>query len=348
MRRLLIALAVTAIALPALAADAGMQTFKDWLVICDNTDVCEAIAPADVAGGGYLKIARHPGADGEIIVEIARWPEGDLADSPWALTLDRQPVTGFAVGRAEYTDHYILRFEGEAALAFARSLANGTDLTLGGKGLDLATYTLSGSSAALRYIDDAQNRSGTVDAFVARGDKRPSTAVAPIPKVRAAPAASQANLPKEPAALRRLANEAECDTSGPGGEEGQFPEPIVARLKPGLILWGAFCTAGAYNYSYLFFTSDEQGRGFKPVSLPHAPGAPENGDDPYIVNPAYDPKDRTLQAFSKGRGIGDCGVISTWVWTGAEFALVEERWMNECWGMFSGDWPILYRAELIP
>jgi hypothetical protein len=67
--------------------------------------------------------------------------------------------------------------------------------------------------------------------------------------------------------------------------------------------------------------------------------------DNSTVNGAYDPKTRTLSAFAKGRGIGDCGSAQTWAWTGDRFVLTQESTMGECAGVPSDLWPVAWRTR---
>ena len=40
-----------------------------------------------------------------------------------------------------------------------------------------------------------------------------------------------------------------------------------------------------------------------------------------LTMPSFDPKTKTLRSMHKGRGLGDCGTLGTWRWTGADFKL---------------------------
>src|SRR3546814_7091020 len=61
---------------------------------------------------------------------------------------------------------------GNAAAAIAYALANGQRLTVRDPGgAVLATISLAGASASLRYIDAEQHRAGTATAIVAKGNR---------------------------------------------------------------------------------------------------------------------------------------------------------------------------------
>src|SRR3546814_1300664 len=64
---------------------------------------------------------------------------------------------------------------GNAAAAIAYALANGQRLTVRDPGgAVLATISLAGASASLRYIDAEQHRAGTATAIVARSEEHTS------------------------------------------------------------------------------------------------------------------------------------------------------------------------------
>jgi uncharacterized protein DUF1176 len=47
-----------------------------------------------------------------------------------------------------------------------------------------------------------------------------------------------------------------------------------------------------------------------------------------LSNADYDEKTHILGSFHKGRGVGDCGSIGEWKWTGADFKLTG-YWLKE-------------------
>jgi Protein of unknown function (DUF1176) len=46
----------------------------------------------------------------------------------------------------------------------------------------------------------------------------------------------------------------------------------------------------------------------------------------------YDPGKKTLSSYHKGRGIGDCGSMGEWTWTGSEFKLAKYFFKEKCDG----------------
>ena len=75
---------------------------------------------------------------------------------------------------------------------------------------------------------------------------------------------------------------------------------------------------------------------------------PQQGDaeaDNVVVNYDFDVRTLTLSSLDKGRGLGDCGTMSRWVWTGEFFALVRASRLEACPGALPEDWPTIYVAK---
>jgi hypothetical protein len=204
----------------------------------------------------------------------------------------------------------------------------------------VATVSLAGSAAVLLWVDDQQGRVGTVTALARPGSK-PASSVPPPPaepEVVAAPAVGQTGLPKfAPKSLIKA--DADCDLTGV-----DTPDDIVARLAPGLVLWGPECQMAAYNEVSLFFLGDEHAGHLRRISFAEAAGAGQASDDE-LMNASFDAKTRTLSMLAKGRGPGDCGETASWVWDGKTFRLVSEFDMPECRGVSPDDWSPLYEAR---
>jgi hypothetical protein len=57
---------------------------------------------------------------------------------------------------------------------------------------------------------------------------------------------------------------------------------------------------------------------------------PEAGGVVQLVNSGFG--EGRLTSYSKGRGIGDCGIAQDFVWDGTRFRLIEQSEMTECRG----------------
>src|SRR5690606_27217463 len=117
------------------------------------------------------------------------------------------------------------------------------------------------------------------------------------------------------------------------------PNVEVARLASDKLLWSVPCGDGAYNFTQVYFITPADGTAPQLIDFPTAMRRHDE-----LVNSRYDPKTRTLFAFGKGRGIGDCGRIGVWAWTGERFALLEEKEMPSCTAIPQDLWPSTWRA----
>jgi hypothetical protein len=63
------------------------------------------------------------------------------------------------------------------------------------------------------------------------------------------------------------------------------------------------------------------------------------------MNLSWKKKERLLESYFKGRGIGDCGGGDDWAWDGARFRVVRSRMMDECLG--ATEWITLFRARVV-
>jgi hypothetical protein len=328
--------AVLALGSGAARAD-GVNSFKDWTVVCDNLRNCQVagFSSDDSDLPAVLRLSRGGAAGAPAKVEIDLLGETGFAGKAPTLAIDgRVMMTGKVVTSRDSADFTVVLDDAQVGplLGAAR---NGTLLTIQAGDATLGRVSLAGMVAALRYADDQQKRAGTVTAMVAKGAAPASSIPAPPPApiLRAAPAMAQTGLPsKPPAAVKALVTKAECDA-----EPGSEGEPEAWRLSADKVLWRIPCGGGAYNFSGLFVVVDKAGR----ASL-----APLEGvDDGLATNADYDPETRILSSYDKGRGIGDCGGSSDWVWTGETFALSKAAAMPVCRG-YGGDWPTVFQADV--
>ncbi len=67
-----------------------------------------------------------------------------------------------------------------------------------------------------------------------------------------------------------------------------------------------------------------------------------------LINADIDAASGRLTEFAKGRGVGDCGSVGSWIWTGYDFAMVEYAYEGECQGRLADEWPIIYKRTAAP
>jgi hypothetical protein len=342
----------------AASARSESRTFRDWYAICDNGNLCSAYTGGST---GWILIQMEAGPEGRASVRVGLWPEGgDELKTPITLVIDGNSHTT-SPGPEDTASGVLPAADARAVLS---QLAAGRAISLssGGETVDLP---VAGVAASLLWFDERQGRLDTTAALIRKGSK-PASAVpaAPVlPAIAAAPAVDQTgfdapgdpqNAGDEPhnavpsAALEAVPAIKQCR------EETAFNEYLqkavtASRLNDTTELWGIPCEGGAYNASYAFYLTGPQGTNPRLVSFPGVEGetAPtgEDGDNGWLTNPVYDPATRTLTAFAKARGLGDCGVGQSWTWTGQAFVLNREQVMSDCWGMVSDFWPTTFRSR---
>jgi hypothetical protein len=349
--RIAIAAALAAAFLAASAAQAFVpanKSVKDWDAVCDNTGACAAFGftPDDGATPAFVRVTRAAGPAAAPAVEIA-YDSGDTqpASQQWTLAVDGKALPGVGTLTARGGDDGArVTLTAPQAAALIDAIRGGQHLDLMQAGKSLATISLAGSAAILLWVDADQGRAGTVTALVGQGAGPASSAPppAPIPLVAAAAPVSQARLPKlAPPSLIKGNRDCTMDVNPVSP-----PDDIVARLAPGVVLWGPECEMAAYNEVNVFFLGDEHGGHIQPLKLPDYAGfTASSAGAVELVNAEFDPKTQTLSAFDKGRGIGDCGSTASWVWDGKAFQLLGETLMSDCHMVMTDDWPTLYVAR---
>jgi len=315
------------------------RTFRDWFVVCDNGNDCTAFGGATEGGVGWVRVSMPAGPEARPQVQAGFWPnEGDPTAASTTVMIDGRRM---ATVETPSQDADVTLADPTAAVS---ALVAGRQMTLS-LGRDVQPMVLNGATAALLWIDERQGRLDTVTALVRRGSK-PASAVpaAPsLPAIRPAPAISQEGFgqsaPRLPATLEALAEVRECRADTEFNPDMQ-QDIQSARLDARTELWGVTCFVAAYNAGTRYFLTGPNGS--RPQALTFR-GTTEAVD--ILINAGYSPETRTLSQFSKGRGLGDCGVASSWIWTGRDFVLSEESVMEHCWGAMPDRWPTTWRTR---
>lgn len=339
---------------PAPTMQTENRTFRDWRVVCDNGNACVAWAGGD---GGWLRVALQPGPGQVPEIGTGSWALGEIGDDSPGLNLmvdgRRQEVRAGPANAANAQDHADRMRRLVSAIAQAKTIALSS-------GSQTEAIPATGAAAAFLWIDERQGRLETTSALIRRG-ARPDSAVpaAPaLPRVTPARAVDQgafrgADNPMEseppkvavPASLESRTDVRECRAEG---NQTLNAAILAVKLSANTELWGIPCGSGAYNATYKLFLTGLNGANPRPTALPEREPRQEGdigGEGAWLVNPVYDPAAQTLTVFPRGRGLGDCGTITTWTWTGTAFALTEERSMGDCWGMGPDHWPTYWRTR---
>ena len=316
------------------------REFRDWTAVCDNGGRC--MAYSGIGTGGWLAVRIDAGPDARPVILMNR---SEVSGVLMTLSIDGRSQGLIPPGEGEVGFRVPLDQLPNtlARLAAAREIRI---VTVGPEREILESeIPADGVSAAILWIDEQQGRLGTTTALIRKGG-RPASTVPPapaLPAVVAAPAVSHTGFGDEgqtlPAALEALPAVKACRAETSFNED-MSKAVISARLDASTELWAVPCFTGAYNMGYDWYVTGPGGRNPRGAAL-SVDGETPNG----AVNGVYDPDTRTIEAFNKGRGLGDCGVASTWTWTGRDFVLTREATMDDCKSIPSAAWPTTWRTR---
>jgi hypothetical protein len=325
-------LAVSVVAAPPVAVNnitpGETRYFKDWAAGCDNTLSCQAIAMQPLENGeGYLtlSLARDSGKGRTSIIEITGM---DSDVSKYQIYADKRLILSGTLKGAN--DSIALTARDSARLV--RSIPNGQELRVTGEaGKQLGRISLSGSSAALRYLDSQQKR-----------------AAKPLPVITVKRIAKGELIP-ETGDLVALAENGKCTALRQGvTEDSAYSLGSEAGNAKALALIS--CGNGAYNFSSAAFIgtrgNDAKWK-FEPAKFDYAGagvGTDAGKGDPQkiLTNATWDPGKQMLNSYNKGRAIADCGITEDYVWDGTMFRLMRAEQMKECQG--APVWITIWRA----
>jgi hypothetical protein len=328
---LLVALGATA------PTPAELKTFKDWIVGCDNGDLCQAdgVMPQDNFDAATIAVRREAeaGAQPEIWIRVSDGKPADVAADGKPLHLH------LTLRDQDYGEAYSVAVADSPRLASALTSAKSLSV-IDSNGQSIAPISLNGSTAALLYMDDRQHRVGTVTALVRKGAAQASAIPAPptLPTIPSPSGANQAPAKLTAAEVHKIRSE--NDACGDDQSKEQNPEYDRLDANSTLALIPEECASGAYNYAFAAVIVGNDGK-YRDAEFDDAK---LEGDDG-TFNAEWDPKARTLLTGMKGRGIGDCGGWSTYTWDGQRFRLIKLDVMDDCRG--SIDFITTWRAKAL-
>lgn len=319
----------------------GERTFRDWYAVCDNANACYAFGHA-TEGVGWVRIAVLAGPDARPGVVVGFWPENGSFGGPLTARVvgtDRIAATD-RVGAED--DYPAATVRADQVTALIDAMGQGEAMTLAA-GTETVSISLSGAAASLLWIDERQGRLGTSTALIRKGNRPASSVPAGpvLPEVTPASAVSQARYGDQegqtlPTAIESLPDVIQCRADTDFNPDLQAAI-VSAKLDADTVLWGVPCGAGAYNFANAWFTTRPDGSNPRRLTFPST-GEPLD----LLVNAAYDPATRVIDAFDKGRGLGDCGTASSWTWTDRGFVLRSSTGMPDCYGVPSEYWPTFW------
>ena len=320
------------------------DTYKSWLVACDNTLVCVAKGVSEGETPAEIKITRQPGGVGGILMEIrsnAHFSAGELRidGKPVKLTKSAWRITADGDTTSATSNDF------SAISALVGQLRNAGKLTAGKGG----EVQLDGFAAAILRLDDRQGRVGGVTS-IARSGPAPAALVTPgpaTPRIPARPIAATLT----PSETRRLVGLVRSTQKATFDKEDCQADikPMEAEafaLDGNRALVFIPCLMGAYQGSSLAFIAERNGSAVRRLTAP----APYLGKDPHdavvkeFTESDFEPKTGMLTMAAKGRGIADCGFSASWIWNGETMVLVSMTYQEACGGVEPGDWPTLFRS----
>jgi hypothetical protein len=326
-------LAILAAAAATTPTPGVIKTYSDWTIGCDNARNCQAVAlmPEDDISGSTMVLARGPAPDArpDIRINIQNGVAGSLR-------LDGRPIRA----RVRSEDGLVRVAPGEE-LALIESIRNGQQLeVLDRQGRSIGVVSLKGLMAALLHMDDQQKRVGLRSALARPGRIPDSDVEAPPPiPVIIRPKAPK-TLPRKLGAadIARESGPLGCE---PGQESGNDITHVRLDARTTLALFPFPCGNGAYNYFFSALLIDERGK-VRPAEFDRSGAMGDKAHE--LVNADWSASERLLSAYSKGRGLGDCGVMQRYAWDGRRFRLVRQSEMLECRG--SADFIQTWVAEV--
>lgn len=329
-----LALSAGAAAAPA-AANSTHVVIKDWEVACDNTRACEAVGFQSDEGGSApvsLWLGRPAGPQGAVAAKLSASTLNDAAVGPLTLQVGKLTLRGLK-SEAALTPAQI------AKLLPALLDAEAADVSDGKNKWQLS---LSGMKAALLKMDDLQGRVDTVTALVKRGAKPASAVLAPLPAPMLQRLASPPTRKQDARLLPALLPAIVKTLKAGGCDEapdlmGSESQSAIYRLSPSQVVLLLECARGAYQSSFaVWIANDKPPYAARRAPLVGATGKPEME----VLNADFDKGE--LGSFAKGRGLGDCNVQTSWVWTTGGFKLASASSAQSCRGVPGGvmlsDW----------
>lgn len=347
-------------------AQSPTKDYRDWSVTCSDLKTCTAVS---ISGLNEMGLSKPPRGvsdkteTGWLWIEIEAGPNATpkilysgeyLSDAPIAkdgtLRILGQNGRALANGAFVLTSH-----ESGASQVQIADVARFINVARAGQSVVYSPGTgravqsfasLSGFVAALRAIEAHQGRTGTGGAWIDRG-KQARDRIPPAPKTPRVSAmafskiTSRTTVPK----LVMDRRKAECDDSDRLDYGGQGIESF--NLGKGRILWAVPCGAGAYNMWSKFYLQTNSNR-LDPYRFSSPDPATDEQDAHSLVNVSVEPETGQISAFSKGRGVGDCGSAQTYTWDGTEFVLTSWIEMTACSGLTPDFWPVRIKKEIIP
>lgn len=339
MRRLLIVSAFLAAAAPVSASP--YKEIRDTSVSCTNGMTCElSLKGMDDNNELYsVALSRAPGPDTPVRL-IVRTSSPLAAGSAVQFKADGNEVMSIASDGFDLfpdDNEYTAKDPAAGRTLFAAVKdASNLSVSFNAEKPGESRFSLVGVAGAGLFMDEAQGRLDAKDALVRTGGK--DTAPSAVRDI--------VDFDQLPPSIQPDFANPESDCGFVEELRFRYGQGFAVKISDDTELYVLPCAlGGAYNQPYAFYQVYD-GKASE-VALPAM-----SDDGPTTtsgaVNVDWDQSTRTLTAFDKGRGLGDCGTYDKWVLrddpADVSFALVESRFKDDCDGEGDGPetWPLLW------
>lgn len=161
-----------------------------------------------------------------------------------------------------------------------------------------------------------------------RGSGPVTVSPLPVPVIRAAPVAPSepSFIPAGSADFQRLSRLLDPEEECLEFDDDENQPLTVHRLDDHFRLVSKLCNRGAYNETFRYGLFDSALQELQQLL----------GDE----DPLNDYEDGTVSGAHKGRGLGDCWVTTSYVWTGERFMRSSVSDSGLCKGVPGGSWEL--------
>ncbi len=326
--------------------------YNDWQLSCDNLNHCTARNSQD-GQELVMKITREAGPEGKasVSIDFQRNSEEQTTEAPVANRLQMNGKTlSFNHREWDVSKKHLSTTNRLVVNDFIAAIREGSSIQLAGK-TDPSqpvrpAISLKGIKAALLAIDAQQGRVGSKTAWISRGSK-PASSVPPIPATPVLPRFSEPHALSDSEISAITQNAATTIENNDCSLDPSEREVHIFALSNDKVLMTVNCDMGAYNlYALGFLVSRQTPYKMDDLALTMPFKLGEDDGAPELINADFDPKTGMLSTYDKGRGVGDCGVSSRWVFDGKQFQLAAFASEPACDGYSSGgEWPVLWVTQ---
>lgn len=171
-----------------MASGPEIREFRDWRAGCDNVGHCTALSLPDDEDNAiaYLRLDRAAGADAPVRLVLRVLGDWKTVSVPLRLKLDGAafPATAEAAQVGADSGTISLTFQPAEASAFVAAARKATQLSISTPDMT-AHVSLSGSVAAMLWIDEQQGRLDTPSALICKGSGSHVPAALALPVITA-------------------------------------------------------------------------------------------------------------------------------------------------------------------